>query len=117
MRVKGTEKWQGTRSNPVTLTQEVYFDILKEMTGNEFYARDSEEAYEIIGEYKSDLENYVKVEYDTDCDDPYLLYEDVYIYGEYRFTTVNRCADVVGINDNIDNVKIISYETYIEDYL
>lgn len=117
MRVKGTEKWQGTRSNPVTLTQSVYFDILKEMTGNEFYARDSEEAYEIIGEYKSDLENYVKVEYDTDCDDPYLLYGDVYIYGEYRFTTVNRCADVVGIHDNIDNVKIISYETYIEDYL
>lgn len=30
MRVKGTEKWQGTRSNPVTLTQSVYFDILKE---------------------------------------------------------------------------------------
>lgn len=117
MRVKGTEKWQGTRSNPVTLTQSVYFDILKEMTGNKFYARDSEEAYEIIGEYKSDLENYVKVEYDTDCDDPYLLYGDVYIYGEYRFTTVNRCADVVGINDNIDNVKILSYETYIEDYL
>lgn len=117
MRVRGTDEWQGTRSNPVTMRQRVYFDILKEMTGNEFYARDSEEAYDIIGEYKSDLEDCVKIEYDTDCDDPYILYGDVYIYGQYRFTTVNRCTDVVGPNDCIDDVTILSYETYVEDYL
>lgn len=117
MRVKGTEEWQGTRSNPVTLTQCVYLDILKEMTGNEFYARNSKEAYGIIGEYKSDLEDCVQIKYDTDCDDPYLLYGDVYIDDQYRFTTVNRCADVVSVNDSIDDVEILSYETYIEDYL
>ena len=117
MRVRGTEEWQGTRPNNVSMKQKIYFAILEEMTGNEFYARNSKEAYDIIGEYKSDLENCVQIKYDTDCDDPYLLYGDVYIYDEYRFTTVNRCADVVGVNDSIDDVEILSYETYIEDYL
>lgn len=117
MRVRGTEEWEGVKSNPVTMKQRVYFDILKEMTGNQFYARNSKEAYDIIGEYKSDLEDCVQIKYDTDCDDPYILYGDVYIYGEYKFTTLNRCANPVGVNDSIDDVKILSYETYIEDYL
>lgn len=115
MRVNGSERWQGTRSNPVTIKQQVYLDILKEMTGNEFYARNSKEAYSIIGDYKADLEDCVKIDYCLDSDDPYILYGDVFIYGEYKYTIENRCVEVIEDGDTIDDVTILSYETYYDD--
>lgn len=115
MRVKGTEEWQGTRSNPVTMRQQVYFEILKEMTGNQFYPRDSREAYYIIKKYKADLEDCVHIDYCLDSDNPYVLYGDVFIYGEYKFTFENRCVEVIQDGDTIDDVTIVSYETYYDD--
>ena len=45
MNIRGTERWHGTRPNSVSMRQKIYFAILEEMTGEEFYARNSEEAY------------------------------------------------------------------------
>ena len=115
MRVRGTEEWQGTRSNPVTLTQCVYLDILKEMTGNEFYARNSKEAYELIGNYKYDIQNNVDIEYAFDDRDSHILYADVYIFNEYRFTIKNRCREAINIDETIDTAKIVSFEIYEDD--
>ena len=45
MNINGTERWRGNKPNQVTMRQRLYFAILEEMTGEEFYARNSKEAY------------------------------------------------------------------------
>ena len=115
MNINGTESWQGTRPNNVSMRQKIYFAILEEMTGEEFYARNSKEAYELIGNYKYDIQNNVDIEYAFDDRDSHILYADVYIFNEYRFTIKNRCREAISIDGTIDTEKIISFEIYVDD--
>lgn len=115
MNINGTKKWRGTKPNPVSMRQQLYFAIMEEMTGRDFYARDSEEAYAIIGDYKYEIQNNVDIEYAYDDIDPYVLYADVYIYDEYRFTVKNRCSEAINMNETIDTAKIVSFEIYEDD--
>ena len=93
----------------------MYFAILKEMTGEEFYARNSKEAYKLIGNYKYEIQNNVDIEYAFDDMDSHILYADVYIFNEYRFTIKNRCREAIDINETIDTAKIVSFEIYVDD--
>ena len=115
MNINGTERWRGNKPNQVTMRQRLYFAILEEMTGEEFYARNSKEAYELIGNYKYDIQNNVDIEYAFDDRDSHILYADVYIFNEYRSTIKNRCREAINIDETIDTAKIVSFEIYEDD--
>ena len=55
------------------------------------------------------------IEYAFDDMDSHILYADVYIFNEYRFTIKNRCREAIDINETIDTAKIVSFEIYVDD--
>lgn len=111
MNINGTKKYdRGNRPRPVSMRQRLYFAILEKMTGKKFYARNSKEAYDLIGKYIYEIENNVNIEYSFDADDSHILYADVYIFNDYKFTVKNRCRENITIDKTIDTAKIISFE-------
>ena len=115
MNINGTERWRGNRPNPVSMRQRLYLAILEEMTGEQFYVRNSKEAYELIGKYKYEIQNNVDIEYSFDDRDSHILYADVYILDEYVFTVRNVCREAINRDETIDTAKIISFEIYEDD--
>lgn len=115
MNINGSEKWIGSEPHPVSVKQEIYFAIIEEMTGETFNARNSEEAYDIIGEYKSRIENDVSVEYFFDCDDSHVFYSDIYIFDRYRFTIRSTCGEPLDYDEPINMDDVVSYEIYKDD--
>lgn len=112
MNIRGTKNWRGSKPNPVSVKQQIYFIILEELTGRTFTARNSREAYAIIGEYRNQIENNVVVEYFLDADNPYIFYSDIYIDNQYRFTIENICREPVGYDIKIDTASIKSFKIY-----